>query len=192
MGQTGARSVHAVGGGDSVFTGLPLGEGRWPRSREGAQHVVADAVDLVGGEDAEETGDDGKARFVVGEKGAGKSQGARGKRVEGYGRAVVQGLQEVCDAAGRVGEGEDGAALDGGCGVDGGDEVAEDVGVADEEALVDDEIVGAGEDDDVPVAKGEIRVSDEGHDQVSVGTCPRRPSNSIPFPRLLVQHIPHG
>lgn len=88
MGQAGAWRVHAVGGGYSAFTGLPLGQGGWPRGREDAQHVVADAVDLVSGEDAEEAGDDGKARLVVREKGAGKRQGA--KRLQGwYGHAVI-------------------------------------------------------------------------------------------------------
>jgi hypothetical protein len=88
----------------------------------------------------------------------------------GHGHAVVECLQEVCDAAGRVGEGEHGTAVDGGCGVGGGDEVAEDAGVAGEEALVDEEVVAAGAEGDVAVAKGEVGVSDEGHEQVRVGT----------------------
>lgn len=72
MGQAGARRVPAVGGGDRVFAGLPLGEGCWPGGGEHAEDVEADAMDLVRSEDAEEGGDGGKAGFVVGEKGARK------------------------------------------------------------------------------------------------------------------------
>jgi len=77
MGQAGAWRVHAVGGGYREFTGLPLGETSWPRGGEDTEDVEADAVDLVGGEDAEEGGDGGKAGLVVGEKGARESEAGR-------------------------------------------------------------------------------------------------------------------
>lgn len=145
-----------------MFTCFPLGEVCWPRGREDAQNVVADAVYLVRSEDAKEAGDDGESRFVVRQKGARKCQGAGCEgREEEYGHAVVESLEEICDAAGRVGEGEDGTTLNGRGSVDGVDKVMEDLGVADEEALVHDEVVGPGEDDDVAVDEGEVGVSNE-------------------------------
>ena len=115
-------------------------------------------MDLVGCEDAEEAGNDGKAGFVVGEKGAIKYHGECGKREGWYRHAVVQDLQEVCDAAWRVGEDEDWPALDGWRCVDGLDEFAEDVRVSGEKSLVYDKVIRGGEDDDVAVEKGEISV----------------------------------
>lgn len=183
MGQTGARSIHAVWGGCRAFTGLPLGQVCRPGDGENAENVMSDTVYLVCGEDAEETGDDGEAGFVVGEKGAKKSQSGGETRAGAHGHAVIESLQEMGDAAGRVGEGEHGPALDGGGRVDGADDVMEDGRVAHEETPVDDEVIRAGEEDDVAVDKGEIGVSDElavgGHDQVIVGIKTRRPSNSV-------------
>lgn len=89
-------------------------------------------------------------------------RGEGGRRKQGrYRHAVIQRPEEKCDAAGGVGQGEDGPAVDGGCGVDGGDEVAEDGRVADEEAPVHDEVIGAGEHGDVAVDKRKVVVHHE-------------------------------
>lgn len=61
-------------------------------------------MDPVSGEDAEEAGDDGKAWLVVRQKRARKCQCACGEVCKvSYRHAVIQGLQEVCDAVRRLG-----------------------------------------------------------------------------------------